>query len=162
MNSTEAQRASATVASLLRGAQLDTIRIYSVVVQLGFVRLGDQAGLPGEIWLVVSGDLRVSDASERGESSGVSLGFFDRRASALGAIYARIGQYVSSARVSVAGVLEIELGDARVLAQADQEGDLEEIWSVMSDSPEPHAPHQWFVSFDDSGNVSVRVPEPAP
>ena len=38
------------------------------------------------------------------------------------------------------------------------EADLEEVWGVMSDSPNPADEHQWHVCFDDSGRFLLKEP----
>ena len=158
MSLTNAQVASKIVLDLLSGAQLDTIRVHSLIVQLGFVCLGRAGNLPDEVWVSVSGTLFVEgDTSMVGESAS-SRDFFARRVSALGEAYQLIGQEVTAASVSDSGTLQIYLGGKRLRAEADDDTNLEEVWSVASDSPETTAGHRWHVSLDDSGAISVRAP----
>lgn len=158
MSLISAQGASQVVWDLLRGAQLDTIRVYSLIVQLGFVCLGRAGNLPDEVWVSVSGTLLVEgDTSMVGESAS-SRDFFARRASALGEVYRQIGQEVTAASVSDSGALQIHLGGKSLRAEADDDTGLEEVWSVVSDSPEATADHRWHVSLDDSGAIYARVP----
>jgi hypothetical protein len=65
MNAINSQVATKTVSKLLRGAQLDTIRVFSVIVQLGFIRIDIMQDLPQEIWIVISGNLRVEKRFEK-------------------------------------------------------------------------------------------------
>lgn len=92
-----------------------------------------------------------------GESAS-SRDFFARRAAALGEVYRLIGQEVTAANVSDSGALQIHLGGKRLRAEAGDDTDLEEVWSVASDSPATTADHRWHVSLDDSGVISARVP----
>lgn len=152
------QGASRVVSDLLRGAQLDSIRVYSLIVQLGFVCLGRAGNLPDEIWVSISGSLFVEgDTSMVGESES-SRDFFARRASALGEVYRLIGQEVAVAGVSDSGALQIRLGGKSLRAEADDDTGLEDVWSVSSDSPDVTADHRWHVSLDDSGAISARLP----
>jgi hypothetical protein len=158
MSLINAQGASEVVVDMLRGAQLDTIRVYSLIVQLGFVCLGRAGNFPDEVWVTVSGMLLVEgDNSMVGESRS-SRDFFACRASALGDVYRLIGQKVTAASVSDSGALQIHLGGKCLHAEADDDTSLEEVWSVASDSPETTADHRWHVSLDDSGTLTARVP----
>lgn len=151
--------ASEIVFALLRGAQLDTIRVYSLIVQLGFVRLGTAAGdLPNEVWVILSGGLTIKEEPSMVAESRSSQDFFGRRASVLSAVYRLIGQDVTDASVSDAGVLEMQLGGQCLCADADDEENLEEVWSVVSDFPETAADHRWYVSLDECGGLSAHVP----
>jgi hypothetical protein len=158
MSLVNAQAASEVVSDLLCGAQLDTIRVYSLIVQMGFVCLGAAGNSPDEVWVSVSGALNVGeDHSTVGESA-LPQEFFARRASAIGAVYQLIGQKVTAASVSESGALQIQFGGRRMRAEADKDANLEEVWSVVSDSPETTTDHRWYVSLDDSGALSARVP----
>lgn len=157
MNFVNGQRASKVVSDLLYGAQLDTIRVYSLIIQLGFVCLGRASSLPNEVWISISGTLLVEGGTSTVRELASSRDFFACRASILGDVYQLIGQEVAAANVSDLGVLEIHLGGCRLRAEAD-DTDLEEVWSVVSDSPEPTVDHQWYVVLDDSGVISVRAP----
>lgn len=147
---------SAVVNRLLCGTLLDSIRVFSVVVQLCFVRAADSSQLPGKVWVVASGRLLASAPETRLELENAS-DFFEQRAEVLGRLYQLIGQEVSAADVSSMGTLEIRLGDSRISARSDQ-ADLEEVWAVMSDSPDAFAAHAWYVSLDDAGRLSARSP----
>jgi hypothetical protein len=157
MNLVNPQIGSEIVSALLGGAQLDTIRAYSLVMQLGFVRLSANDGLPKEIWVSLSGKFSVEgepSATGRGSST---EDFFGLRASTLGAAYLLIGKQVTAASVSDSGSLQIDIGGKHFRAEADN-ANLEEVWSVMSDSPEATSDHRWFVALDDSGALSARLP----
>lgn len=158
MSLTNAQGASQIVFRLLLGAQLDTIRVYSLIVQLGFVCLGDAGDSPDEIWVSASGTLIVDEESSMVGELGSAADFFARRAAALGKVYQLIGEEVTTANVSESGELQISFGGRRVRAGAEEGTDLEEVWSVVSDSPETTADHRWRVSLDDSGALSAHVP----
>ena len=157
MSLTSARQASEPVSALLCGTQLDTIRVYSLIVQLGFIRVG-AADLPQEVWVVVSGDLLVDGPTSAAADTSVASEFFSRRALALRENYFLIGRRVTAAWVSDSGELEIELGDTRLRAKRDEHGDLEEVWAVMSETPDANLEHRWYVSLDDSGALSVCVP----
>jgi hypothetical protein len=147
-----AHAASEIVCSLLQGAQLDTLRIYSLVMQLGFFRPENVADLPAEAWVSLSGTLVNEQAEPVAPED-----FFERRASALSAAYRLIGQRVTSAHVLDSGALRIRFGERSLRVEAD-DTNLEEVWSVMSDSSEPAADHSWWASLHESGELSAHAP----
>ena len=149
--------ASEVISSLIGGAQLDTIRIYSLVVQLGFVRLDAAEGWPNEIWVSVSGNLDVGGSFAADWDSKSAGDLFVRRAKALGSAYLLIGKRVTAVRVSESGALQMELEDSGLRADAGEDASLEEVWAVMSDTPDVSADHRWYVALDDSGVLSARA-----
>jgi hypothetical protein len=158
MNAINSQVATKTVSKLLRGAQLDTIRVFSVIVQLGFIRIDIMQDLPQEIWIVISGNLRVEKRFEKVFKKNRSGDYFGRRANALSDCYRLIGREVIDVSVLDSGRLEISINQAKICVEMDQEGNLEEVWSVMSESPNPVENHEWYVALDDSGQLSARLP----
>lgn len=157
MSLINAQDRSGVISALLYGTQLDTIRVYSLIMQLGFIRLGAAKSLPNEIWVSLSGNLCLAGEPSIGVNP--SMDFFERRAHALGAVYQLIGKKVTAARVSDSGALQIDIGGTCILVEADQDTNLEEVWSVMSDSAETNANHRGHVSLDDSGALSAKISE---
>jgi hypothetical protein len=152
------QGASGVVSTLLRGAQLDSIRVYSLIVQLGFVRVGAEGNLPGEVWISISGALILEEDSSMAQESASLRDFFVRRAAVLGAVYRLVGREVTAAGVSASGALQVHFGGQCLRGEADDEVNLEEVWSVASDSPDTRAEHRWYVSLDDAGALSTRLP----
>ena len=144
---------SEAVSILLVGAQLDTIRAYSLIMQLGFIRSAPSQGLPAEIWVSVSGELITGDTA-----ACPTVDFFERRAQALGAAYHLIGRQVTAAYISESRALQIDLGDGSLRVQADGDDNLEEVWAVMSDTPDASVEHRWYVALDDTGALSLRKP----
>jgi hypothetical protein len=151
---TTSANASKSIAVLLSGAQLDTLRVYSVALCLGFVRLGASDQRPNEVWVVLSGDISVHDASGKSQRANE---FLARRENAVAALYRLIGQEVVSAQVCESGQLKIFFEQGEVVVERG-EADLEEVWGVMSDSPNPADEHQWHVCFDDSGRFLLKEP----
>lgn len=150
--------ASEAVAVLLYGAQLDTIRVYSLIVQLGFVRLGDAVNLPSEVWVSLSGELASSMRESAPAKVGLAGDFYMRRVDALSAVYRLLGESVTAAGVSGSGALEIYFGGTSLRVELDDEASLEEVWSVASDSPETTAVHRWYVALNESGELFAHVP----
>lgn len=128
MSPTSAQGASQVVSHLLRGAQLDTIRVYSLIVQLGFVCLHSAGDSPDEVWVSASGALIVDEGPTMVAEPRSSGDFFARRAAALSKVYRLIGQEVTAASVSDSGELQISFEGKRVRARAEDDADLEEVW----------------------------------
>ena len=159
MSLVSVQAGSELVSALLRGSQLDSIRAYSLIVQLGFIRAETAEGLPGEIWLSVSGNLVVTESSSNSTSLERGGDFFQCRALALPATYLLIGHEVTAASISETGSLRIDLGARSVHVESYPHEGLEEVWAVMSDSPSTTADHPWYISLDDTGALSADVPD---
>jgi hypothetical protein len=150
--------ASEVISALLCGAQLDTIRVYSLIIQLGFFRENGQEALPNEIWVSVSGSLVLKDPGCPLQDGTVAEDFFSLRGRILRETYSLIGKEVSAARVSEVNALQIDLGDKSLCAEPDNKGNLEVIWEVMSDTPDVSVHHRWHVSLDDAGVLSAHRP----
>lgn len=151
-------QASDAVSTLLRGAQLDTIRIFSLVLNLGFVH-GNRIGLPNVIWVSLSGALSIDQKSNPKSTPSGRDDFFEVRGNAIRQLYSLIGGAVSGATVAASGRLEIVLGEHLLqVGPSESDSDLEEVWAVMSDSPDVSVDHSWYVMLDDSGRLSTRTP----
>lgn len=153
MNNANIDACSEAISVLLLGTQLDSIRAYSLIMQLGFVRTVPAGGLPTEVWVSISGNLITEDASTCSTGD-----FFERRAQALCATYLLIGQRVTATNISDSGTLQIDLDAKSLRVEADSEDNLEEIWAVMSDTPDTSVDHRWYMVLDDAGALSVRIP----
>ena len=141
---------SELVSSLLRGAQLDTIRIYSLIIQLGFIRTGrtrEISNLLSEVWVTVSGDFCVEMLPKTEVSP--ARDFFDKRSLMLARTYLLLGKEVTFINVSESGLLEIGLMNNIIYAKPDDEENMEEAWVITSESPDVNFKHQWRVSPDD-------------
>ncbi len=130
--------------------------MYSLILQLGFVRLNSIDDLPSEIWVSIAGRLSIKgDATA--ENLTPSDDFFDQRASALATLYPLLGQLVAGAALSDKGSLQIDVGGKRICVDAE-EAELEEVWSVTSDSPDASVLHRWQITLDDCGALAVHTP----
>jgi hypothetical protein len=161
MSSNSIERAQGALSKLLCGTTLDSIRAYSVVVQLGFFRSDDKGDLPREVWLTTTGSLRLIGANDDTSQSldgCQERNFFEQRANVLKEIYMLIGKSVSSININMGGNLNIELGGKTLVASPDSEN-YEEVWAVMSDTPAADQDHQWYVGLDDTYEMIVRMPE---
>jgi hypothetical protein len=143
---------------LLCGLQLDTLRVYSLIVQLGFIRLHEADGLPDEVWGVFSCDVAVRSQNHNHHRNQDS--FIDRRAAALRGLYLLIGLRVSKVNIIQSGDLEIEFGEATLTTSWNRDVNLEECWSLMSDSPNTDADHAWYLGLDEFGALSLKTPTP--
>lgn len=157
MNLNDRLKGHEAVSKLLCSTQLDTIRVYSLILQLGFLRLRAEDNLPRQVWVSASGRFMIEGAVQDAGGSHREENFFSQRASVLAAMYKLIGQRVVFAGLSDSCALEINIGSTRLLIDRDDES-LEEVWSVASDSPDATLDHDWSVSLDDSNEISVRVP----
>ncbi|WP_420412064.1 hypothetical protein [Roseibium sp.] len=142
---------------LLNGCQLDTIRIHSLVIQLGFICVGRSAPLPIEAWLSLSGDFAVTGSNFSLPYSSKN-DFFQRRALMLGKSYMLIGEKVTSADILETGTLQINLGSASIFAGVSEEANFENIWELTSGTPNTNANQSWYVSLADDGSFSSQKP----
>jgi hypothetical protein len=156
--STENDGVNTTLETMLKGTQLDTLRVYSMLIQLGFVRVNASDDLPRNVWVSASGRVTLAAMEESDAQSVSDIDFFARRAAALRDLYLLIGGQVSSARATSSGTLEILLGSTVIRAEPEGEGDLEEIWEVTSGMPDPSPRSAWYVCLDSFGTISVRSP----
>lgn len=155
MRFANASEASEIVAALLKGAQLDTLRVYSLIIQLGFFRPNAKENSPREIWLSASGSLDIVEGDTSFGSVAFEKDFFLKRVTALGVLYKLIGQKVSTVNISESGILRISIGDVEIQAGFDDEVNFEEIWSVMTEAPDVTADQKLRVTLDDSGKIYV-------
>lgn len=144
---------SKAISALLLGAQLDSIRAYSLIMQLGFIRTVPADGLPVEVWVSISGDLVAKNTSPR-----LMEDFFERRAQAFCTTYLLIGQKVTATSISATGALQIDFGAMSLSAEADGKDELDEVWAVSSDTPDTSVDHDWYIALDDNGALSLRTP----
>lgn len=126
-----------------------------MVLQLGFVRLGNVEMLPAEVWVTLSCSLQVGRSSQIDEPN--EQDFFSSRAAGLRDLYLLIGKSVTSATVQEDNVLNLVIHGQTVAVSRDGEN-LEEVWKVVSDGPECGVEPRWAVTLDDAGEISVRLP----
>jgi hypothetical protein len=156
MNLSTPSEGAEIAGKLLCGLQLDSVRVYSLIIQLGFIRLQAADALPEEVWCVFSCD--VSLHSQDPKCHREQDGFIDRRAAALRDIYHLIGLRVSKVSIILSGELEIEFGEETLTTSWARDVRLEESWALMSGSPNTGSEHAWYLALDDSGILSVKTP----
>lgn len=145
------------VSRILVGAQFDCIRVFSAVWILGFFRSGIAVDLPNEIWASTSGAIhRQKNTTEVNAKQDAILPFPENRASILGDLYLLIGQDVLEASISPSGKLCISFSECKLYFEDDHET-FEEVWSLMSDSPDVNADHRWYIYLSDKGRVGATV-----
>lgn len=127
----------------LLGAQLDSFRVYSVVLQMDFIADSD-TGLRS-YWLSATGDVSITEQSD----------VYRDRSEVLSSLYGLIGQRVSSVQIEDGGVLALSIGD-KVLAIGMNDQTFEIVWSVTPESPEPYAEHDWSVSYTDESELVMN------
>lgn len=159
MRTTDINLASTSIARLLTGLSLDSLRVHSTILLLGFYRTEANHDLPGEVWISCSGNVQLinlgNDALAPDESD---ADFFARRASILGKIYQLIGATIDGAGIDPSGALIISLRAGEIRFERDDES-FEEIWAVMSDSPDVSDAHRWYIALEDSGTVGATTPD---
>ena len=156
MKSMDIDSARTAISGLLIGMSLDSLRVYSTILLLGFYRF-DATALPGEVWISCSGNVLLKNSRpDESEINENDVDFFARRASILGRIYNLIGATVSSVDIDPSGVLTVTLSGKEIRFQRDKDS-FEEIWAVMSDSPDVSDAHRWYIALDDAGQIGGKI-----
>ena len=159
MRTTDINLASTSIARLLIGLSLDSFRVHSSILLLGFYRPEANDELPGEVWISCSGTVQIiNPESNEHASDKLDADFFVRRASILGKIYHLIGATIHGAGIEPAGALTISLQAASIRFERD-DSSFEEVWTVMSDSPDVSDAHCWYIALEDSGEVGATIPD---
>jgi len=150
--------ASAATSRLLLGATLDCFRVYSTILQLAFYRDAAEEGLPNEVWISCSGNVTTRHASsESNVGSPGDSDFFTARKNVLGEIYNQIGAVVDRVFLDESGVLKLDLAGMEIEFRPDKDC-FEEVWAVMSDSPNSSEPHDWYIALDDARQLGGTIP----
>ena len=150
--------ASAAISRLLIGATLDCFRVYSTILQLAFYRDASEGNLPNEVWISCSGSVTARYAfSESNVDLPGDLDFFTARKHVLGEVYGQIGAIVDRVFLDESGVLKLDLAGLEIEFAPDKDC-FEEVWAVMSDSPNSSEPHDWYIVLDDTGQLGGRIP----
>jgi hypothetical protein len=148
--------ASKAISQLLVGASLDSFRVFSTILLIGFYRSDNGLGLPSEVWLSCSGKIIVNAKEDHGLNLKQEENFFLQRVSAIGKLFEIIGSSVEATKIGPLGSLSIEMDGVEIRCESDDEN-LEEIWSVMSDSPDTSEEHRWYIALDDAGKIGGRI-----
>lgn len=159
MRTTDINLASTAIARLLTGLSLDSFRVYSTILLLGFYRADANDELPGEVWISCSGNVRhINPRNSERAADEFDTDFFVRRASILGKIYHLIGAIIIGADIDPSGALTISLPTGKIRFERDDES-FEEVWAVMSDSPDVSGAHRWYIALEDSGVIGATIPD---
>jgi hypothetical protein len=145
--------AEKAISQLLVGATLDSFRVFSTVLLVGFYRSDNCPELPNEIWLSSSGKMTLINSMEgRDAYKNEDENFFAQRAFLIGKLFETIGSSVEAVAISPLGVPSIGLGGREIRCEPDEEN-FEEIWAVMSDSPDASADHRFYIALEDTGKI---------
>lgn len=145
------EHATNELVDILLGASFDSMRIYSVVLQIAFMKTNPDDGALDQVWLSINGGMqvgihRVDDATADPAAA---------RAQAVGLLSLLFGQTVSSVHVDDRGELSITVGDQSIRAYSAGY-DMEDIWTVYSGSSAPYDFHERYVGLADTGEVVIR------
>ena len=156
----QVENAEEALGALLAGAELSHFQTYSLVLNLCFRKLPKTDNLPVEVWLSATG--RATFIAKTGVPTNnvpdsESDDFFDSREKLLGQLYRLIGKEITEIDIDPSGILELSFEKGNLIFAGD-ETDLEEIWSVTSDTPEPYAKHDWAVTLTDERELVTRRP----
>lgn len=160
MKEKDINKARQAAATLLIGAQFDRFDVSSLVLNICFVRLPKVAELPINVWLSAAGRAVFIDKSGVPTNSvpeSDSDDFFASREKLLGQLYRLIGKEITEIDIDPSGILELHFESGNLIFAGD-ETDLEEIWSITSDTPEPYAKHDWAVTLTDERELVTRRP----
>ena len=160
MTQEEVENAKKTAAELLVGAQLDRFTVSSLIVSICFVKLPKVAHLPVSIWLSASGQtvfLKTEGVASKGISIPGEDDFFAAREKLLGQLYTLIGKEITAVDIDPSGVLELRFENGSLVFAGD-DTDLEEIWTITSDTPEPYGDQPWAVVLTDERDLVTRKP----
>jgi hypothetical protein len=144
---------------MLVGALLDSIRVFSLEVQLGFSRLPAVNPFPFAVWLCTMARLdilREGAAQPALEAECPDAEFFQSRAVALSQLHGLIGREITSLEIHPGGAFEIVLDRKRLIIRPNN-NDFDEVWAIRSDSPEPFGQQGWSVVLDQN-QLNVRRP----
>jgi hypothetical protein len=141
---------------LLVGASLDSFRVFSTVLLIGFYRSDSGPGLPNEVWLSCSGRIIVNEKGTFTLNVNQDEDFFLQRVSVIGKLFKLIGSSVEAVAISPSGILSFEMDGVEIRCEPDKEN-FEEIWTVMSDSPDTSEDHRWYIALDDNGEVGGQI-----
>lgn len=157
MGKLDIESASREISKLLSGTALDTFRVFSTILLLGFIRTNSDPQIPSEIWVSLSGAVHVIDKKSILQVNlSQDQDFFSQRIIAISRLFPLFGKQVISAAVGSAGALSINVDGVEIRCEAD-EINFEEIWAVMSDSPNPSENHRWYIALDDAGIIGGNV-----
>lgn len=150
--------ATGAISRLLVGATLDSFRVYSTILQLAFYRDAADGNMPNEVWISCSGSVSIrNDFSESNVDSRGESDFFESRMHVLSKVYNQIGSVVDGVFLDELGVLKLGVGGIEIEFKPDKDC-FEEVWAVMSDSPNTSERHDWYIALDDTGQLGGRIP----
>ena len=109
--------------AFLSGYQIDSIRIYSVFIQISFFKSSAEIV---ELWLNTTSSVYVDGTAETTPSED----FFDARVSAIGKIYRLIGKFIIDATVSDNGDLVINFEGHSIKVTTTNEDD--DFWNITN------------------------------
>lgn len=152
-----ALKAQKILHQMLTGTTLDSLRVYSVSMEIGFMHLPGTDRRPTEVWITGSGETRViSEISQVSVAALASENYFSLKADAIRALYLSIGKQVKDVAL-IGNSLAVQFEGLSILIRADA-SEHEESWCV-ADRP-AHAVEEkaWYVGLDEQGGFISRCP----
>ena len=159
MNFLDPDMAEKVISRLMVGAQFDSIRVYSLIMQMGFFVSVPADGIPNEVWLTFSGVGTFYDVESMVNVcvAHKSRDFFEVRASFLKDAYFLLGRKIDFVSIGKSGALELKIGEKYLVVESEEDSSLEDIWSVRNGAHEPMAEEDWYITLSDSGVLAARV-----
>jgi hypothetical protein len=155
------QRSAETVLrAILRGAELDSVTFRSTVLTLGFVDLAAEGreDRPVYVWLsTIANAEAIEDGAEADLDPSIEA-LPESRARFLPEAYRLLGKEVGEIAIASGGSLMLTLPGAAMLIHRES-SDLDEVWSVTSDTPEVMGDSRWRVTLFDNGRLVVKRPD---
>ncbi|WP_061220257.1 hypothetical protein, partial [Leptospira santarosai] len=94
------------LSKLLNGAQLDSIRVYSIALDLEFNQIS-KSNLPTTIYITTSNPIYLLQDFSQVSNTDYKVDFYKQRGKVINQLYSMIGQEIKSVQLSKKGELTI-------------------------------------------------------
>lgn len=144
-NINDVEKTKSFVACKLVDAQLDSFRVYSLELQLNFVGDETDEGLRS-YWLCITGNVSFFDGEDT---------YLDR-ADVVANLYHLLGEKITGVEIEAGGALLLYCDGKVVTARTDKDN-LEVVWSLTPESPDPNFRHGWSVTLTDNSELVLSI-----
>ncbi|MDI7158059.1 hypothetical protein [Leptospira santarosai] len=145
------------LSKLLNGAQLDSIRVYSIALDLEFNQIS-KSNLPTTIYITTSNPIYLLQDFSQVSNTDYKVDFYKQRGKVINQLYSMIGQEIKSVQLSKKGELTIAFDEKNFFLSRDVE-EFETIWEVMDITTDPKIEHNWYISWSEFNEIEINVSE---
>ncbi|MGQ2802152.1 hypothetical protein ACT54M_17395 [Leptospira santarosai] len=145
------------LSKLLNGAQLDSIRVYSIALDLEFNQIS-KSNLPTTIYITTSNPIYLLQDFSQVSNTDYKVDFYKQRGKVINQLYSMIGQEIKSVQLSKKGELTIAFDEKIFFLSRDVE-EFETIWEVMDITTDPKIEHNWYISWSELNEIEINVSE---